>query len=57
MQELDQALVEYAHGKSLVAQRRDIVLGRHCVPLEHFRASAHLVVKQHDIGLVLHNYS
>ena len=31
-QELDAAMVEFLMGKSLVTQRRDIVLGRHCAP-------------------------
>ena len=31
-QELNAALEEFALGKSMVTQRRDIVLGRHCAP-------------------------
>lgn len=29
-QELDSAMTEFLMGKSVVTQRRDIVLGRHC---------------------------
>lgn len=31
LQELNEAMTEFAQGKSLVCQRRDIVFARHCV--------------------------
>ena len=31
-QELNAAMEEFCLGKSLATQRRDIVIGRHCVP-------------------------
>lgn len=45
LEELEAALVEFAMGKSLVTQRRDIVLNRHCV------VTAKRLAREYNSGL------
>lgn len=54
VQELDNAMTEALIGKSLVTQRRDVVLGRHCESYLQFQFTNHSVVDVLGVVVLLY---